>query len=149
MKVIVAGMVIAFSSFHLAFGSTPAQCLAGMRKALVEGHFTGPLVCSRENSTFVLAGRTAGDKFAIYDYRYRFRPSGANVMHGGQKILVFQGKRYIGQYALSPPPYTFVTMNGTHVVLETRGTREKVSLDFSKNPPREVLINGEVEVFYR
>jgi hypothetical protein len=120
-----------------------------MRDALVEGHFTGPLVCSPRDATFVLAGKTAGDKFSVFDYRYRFRPPGGKVMHGGQKVVVFQGSSYIGQFALSPPPYATVIVDGTRVLLEIKDTGQKVSLDFSTGPPRELLINGEAEVFFR
>lgn len=70
-------------------------------------------------------------------------------MHGGQKIVVFQRGRYIGQYALSPPPYLNLTVNGTQVVLKERGAEEQYLLDFSQGPPKEALINGDVAVFSR
>ena len=70
-------------------------------------------------------------------------------MHGGQKLVVFQHGKYIGQYPLSPPPYTGVTLDKMNVILEIKETKEKIVVDFSSNPPKEVLINGEVEVFSR
>ena len=70
-------------------------------------------------------------------------------MHGGQRVVVFRGKKYVGQYMLSPGPYTTVRVEGTRVVLQVEGTREKVTLDFSKKPPEEVYINGETEGFGR
>lgn len=140
---------MALFSLSPALSATPAPCLAGMRKALVEGRFTGPLVCSQENATFVLAGRTTGDKFSVYDYRYRFRPPAGNVMHGGQKVVVFQGARYIGQYALSPPPYATVSVSGAEVVLKYEDGKGNASLEFSRQPPKKVLVNGEVAVFLR
>lgn len=70
-------------------------------------------------------------------------------MHGGQKLLVFSGRKYVGQYALSPPPYATATVKGMRVILQVDGTRETVTLDFSRRPPRDVFINGETEEFYR
>ena len=124
--------------------------MAGLRGALIEGHFTGPLVCSGKDATFVLAGRTTGDKFAIYDYRYRYDPpGGGNVTHGGQKIVVFRGTSYVGQYALSPPPYDTVRVRGTNVTIQSHETGQIVRVDFSDNPPREVVVDGEPLAFFR
>ncbi len=128
---------------------SPKQCLGGMKNALIAGHFTGPLVCKEGSATFYLAGRTTGGRYSIYDYRYRYLPNKGNTVHGGQKIVIFVGKRYIGQYALSPPPYVSVSVHGTRVFLEIESTGEKAKLDFSKGPPKKVLINGEIETLYR
>lgn len=149
MRIWAAILIVASWPLGMGMAKPAAECLAGFRGALIEGHFTGPLVCSASDATLVLVGRTAGYRFSIYDYRYRYLPPGGNVMHGGQKIVVFQGIRYVGQYALSPPPYTTVSVNGTHVVFQSRDTQETVRLDFSKNPPREVVIDGESHRFYR
>lgn len=144
---LVAG-VVASGAAMAAPASEPLSCLSGFRSSLVRGHFTGPLVCSGKDATFLLVGRTAGDIFSIYDYRYRYLPAGGSVMHGGQKLIVFHGKVYVGQYALSPPPYVTVTVNGSKVVLKTRG-RKQVKLDFSRKPPGQIMIGGEVETFSR
>ncbi|EGF90907.1 hypothetical protein ABI_23190 [Asticcacaulis biprosthecium C19] len=106
-------------------------------------------MCSQENATFVLAGRTTGGKFSVYDYRYRYLPAEGEVMHGGQKVVIFQGNKYIGQYTLSPPPYTAISVDGKHVILDSIDTKERVSLDLTKEPPREVWVNGEMAVFFR
>jgi hypothetical protein len=147
-SVVLASMVVS-SSMVLASDQTPPLCLAGMRAALVHGHFTGPIVCSRKNATFVLVGRTAGDKFSIYDYRYRYLPAGGNVMHGGQKLMVFRDRSYLGQYALSPPPYIIVAVKDTHVSLRASGASRGVTLDFSREPPSRILVGGEMETFIR
>jgi len=146
---VLAASVVWSSAAVSASDQGPLRCLAGMRAALIRGRFSGVIVCSKKNATFTLVGRTTGDKFSIYDYRYRFLPAGGDVMHGGQRVVVFRGSTYVGQYTMSPPPYVIVTMNGTHVVLQPTDTREKVELDFSVQPPGEILVNGEIETFYR
>lgn len=148
-SVLLAAGVVGSCGTVSASNQTPLPCITGMRDALVKGHFTGPLVCSKKDATFVLVGRTAGDKFSIYDYRYRYLPTGGSVMHGGQKVIVFHDKTYVGQYAFSPPPYIIVTVNGTHVSLQTTGISKKIQMDLSREPPGQILINGEVETFGR
>jgi hypothetical protein len=70
-------------------------------------------------------------------------------MHGGQRLVIFRGDRYVGQYHLSPPPYVTVTLNGSRVVLRTPGTSRNVEVDLSSAPPKKILVNGEVETLYR
>lgn len=149
MKFPIAILALATSTSLSDANGGPVLCMSGMQNALAEGHFTGPIVCSQSDATFVLAGHTAGQKFAIYDYRYKFRPSGGSATHGGQRLVVFQGGRYIGQYVLSPPPYAVLSVHGTNVVVETGTSRETVLLDFSGMPPKEVIIDGEVVVVFR
>ena len=150
MRIKAAILIVASWPLSLAATRPPSDCLAGLREALVEGHFTGPLVCSGTDATFVLVGRTAGNGFSIYDYRYKYDPpGGGNVLHGGQKIVVFRGNRYVGQYALSPPPYDAAYVHGTNVVLQSSETRQSVRLDFSRKPPSEVYLDGERLTFYR
>lgn len=146
--VVLAAVVVASGATALASDERPLPCLAGMRTALVQGHFTGPIVCSRKDASFILVGRTAGNKFSVYDYRYRFLPVRGNVMHGGQKMVVFRNNVYVGQYSFSPPPFITLTVNGTHVSLKTAGT-PKVELDLTHAPPSHILFDGEVETFSR
>ncbi|NIJ63434.1 hypothetical protein FHR20_000365 [Sphingomonas leidyi] len=124
------------------------SCFGGMRSALVRGGFSGPLICSRGDATFSLAGQTKGHKYSIYDYRYRFLPANGNVRHGGQRIIVFRGTAYAGQYMIATPPYTSMSVNGTRVVFQTAGA-PRVQIDFSRGPPNEILVNGEVARFFR
>ncbi|MDQ1158929.1 hypothetical protein QE385_003256 [Sphingomonas sp. SORGH_AS 950] len=123
-------------------------CLAATAAALAAGRFTGPLVCSRKHATFVLAGRTRGAQFTIFDYRYRYLPDGGNVMHGGQKIVVFRRDKYVGQYALSPPPYAGVTVKGAQVRIRIGESPKITTLDFSRAPPQQALLDGYVVVFH-
>jgi hypothetical protein len=140
--------VIASGAATSAKELTPPKCFDGRRPALVQGRFSGPLICSKRNATFRLVGHITRQKLTVYDYRYRFLPAHGNVMHGDQRMLVFRGSTYIGQYALATPPYTAVTVNGRTVVLRTPG-EAKAILDFSGAPPKEILVNGEVEAFFR
>ena len=133
----------------LAAKSPRLQCRADIRHALNAGHFSGVMFCSEENSyaSLVLVGRTAGGRFSIYDYRYRFLPHPGGVYHGGQRLLVFRGKKYLGHYMLSGRPLATVTVKGTRVLLSGLEPPGKVQLDFPRTPPREVLVNGELDTF--
>ena len=123
------------------------DCLAGKTQALLHGHFSGPIVCSPSGATFRLVGTPNG--YAIYDYRYRFLPyEGATVMHGGQRLLVFHGGEYVGQYSMSPPPDTTITVSGSYVLLSKRGAGS-VTVDFSMGPPSKIHFDGETEGLHR
>jgi hypothetical protein len=130
----------------IAGAADDPKCLA-MQKAMVEGHFSaGSLICSKEDAQL---GMTAGsERYSIYDYRYRFLPSGGQVLHGGQRLLVFRGHDYIGQYSMSPPPYAAVTVRGSYLVLSKEGA-ETVMVDFSMGPPASLYFDGETEGFGR
>ena len=129
--------------------AAPTACLAGKRLSLTQGHFSGPLVCSHRDASFRFVGKTAGTGFFIYDYRYRFLPSGGHVMHGGQRIVFFHGENYAGQYALAVPPYSTVTVDGSHAFIKTLRTGQTVDLSCSRKPPRRILVNGEIDSFFR
>jgi len=116
-----------------------------MRDALAEGHFSGEMFCSGEDVSFVLVGRTTGSGYAIYDFRYRFLPHPGGVYHDGQRLLVFRGEKYVGQYVLQPR--VAVTVQGTRVMLRGDEDRDTVELDFSTEPPGRILVNGEWEEF--
>ena len=154
-----AAIAIALVLAHAAAAGDPAGCLAGRKQALLDGHFTGPIVCSEANATFRLIGTTKGYGYTIYDYRYSYFPyQGAPVMHGGQKIVIFHDKVYIGQYALSPPPFIDAEVRGSFLSLKVDSSASMVGVDrdstaaevdFSHGPPASVFINGETEDFYR
>lgn len=126
-----------------------SECLLGLRESLIEGGFSGPLVCSKSDATFELVGRTSEDRYAIYDYRYRYLPQNGNVMHGGQKIIVFQDRRYVGQYSLSPPPYESISVWSMRVIVHSQDNKRLYYLDFTNGPPREAFIDDEILSFYR
>jgi hypothetical protein len=92
-----------------------------------------------------LAGRTTGSRYSIYNYHYRLLPHPGGAIHGGQRLIVFQGKRYVGNYMLLPE--VSVAVRGTQVLLKGDDDREAVRLDFSRMPPSRILVNGEAQTF--
>jgi len=70
-------------------------------------------------------------------------------MHGDERLVVFKHGRYIGQYALSPPPVSTVTVHGTKVIVTNKEGRERNVLDFSKGPPKRAFLDGYEETFSR
>ncbi len=150
MRTKTAILIFAACLPGMVAGKAPAACMAGLQTALIEGHFTGPIVCNKNDATFDLVGRTAGKKYSIYDYRYRYDPSGgSHVMHGGQKLIIFRGERYVGQYALSPPPYVTARVRGSQLVLEFRDTGQRLELNFSKSPPKRIISRDGWFEFYQ
>jgi len=123
------------------------HCLEEMQRAAAAGKVSGSNVCDGGRTTFRLIGRIAGVGYRVFDYRYRFMA--ANVMHGGQRIIIFRGGKYVGQYPLATPPLTNMTVRGPHLVLSTPGAGRKVRLNLSHALPRRILVNGEVEQLYR
>jgi len=108
------------------------------------------IFCSPKNVAFILVGRTIGSGYSIYNYRYRILTNlVTGVWHGGQRLVVFRGNRYVGQYKLNTPPFVAIGVKGSHVVLRSSETPRNVSPDFSREPPRQILVNGEVEDFFR
>jgi hypothetical protein len=126
---------------HLAVHAPPRLCLEAERAS------HGAVFCTPKYVSFVLVGRTAGSNYSIYDYHYRFLTHREGVMHGGQRLIVFQGRRYVGNYMLQPE--VSVTVRGTKVVLKGEDDKEAVRFDFSRRPPRQILVNGEVETLDR
>ena len=136
-------MVLLFIAFAqgLASHRSHVLCLTAERAS------HGVVFCSPKNASFTLAGRTTGRKYSIYDYRYRFLPRPGGAVHGGQRLIVFRGKSYVGNYMLSPRVSMIV--RGTRVVLKGDQDGEAVRVDFSSAPPSQILVNGEVATFDR
>lgn len=147
MKAAIRIVFIASLPIVLTAGERQKACMSGMRKALIEGHFTGELVCSKKYATFELIGKTAGRGFSIYNYIYSYKHKDMNTAHGGQKMVIFLGSKYYGQYMLLPE--VTIAVQGKYVVLQGDDVRDKVALDFSRKPPGKILVNGEPETFYR
>ena len=62
-------LTIAFAPVLATVKGEPLLCQSSTRKALIEGNFSGPLICSRTDVSFVFIGRTSENDFTIYDYR--------------------------------------------------------------------------------
>ncbi|MBW8910966.1 MAG: hypothetical protein JF564_03520 [Sphingomonas sp.] len=146
MRSIIAAivtMIVLFSS-TVAHASTK-QCLAKRRAA----GFSGKEWLCNKTSTFRFVGRISRSGYEIYDYRYRFLPHAGGAMHGGQRIKIFRGGKYIGEYPLSPPPVVNIAVRGARLILSTDDADRKVELNLSKGLPARILVNGEVEDFAR
>src|SRR5260221_8503503 len=124
---------------RLAVHAPPGLCLEAERAS------RGTVFCTPNYVSFVLVGRTAGSRYSIYDYHYRFLTGRGLVMHGGHRLIVFRGNQYLGQYSLDPQ--VTVAVSGTKVVLKGDEDRKAVRLDFSRKPPSRILVNGEEEWF--
>ena len=123
------------------------DCLSGKREAFVTGGFSGLLECSGEDVTLNFVG-TTGSGYTVYDYRYRVMS--AAVMHGGQRLVIFKGAAYVGQYALSPPPYSTASVRGSDVHVRTdKPSAEDTVLDFSNGAPSQAFLDGQVVDLYR
>jgi hypothetical protein len=122
---------------HLAVHAPPRLCLEAERAS------QGVVFCTPKYVSFVLVGRTTGSNYSIYNYHYRFLTHREGVMHGGQRLIVFRGNKYVGNYMLLPE--VTVAVSGTKVVLKGDQDRKAIRLDFSAKPPKRILINGEVE----
>ena len=108
------------------------------------------IFCSPKNVAFILAGRTTGSGYSIYNYHYRMLTNpDTGVWRGGQRLIVFRGNRYVGQYKLNTPPFVAIRVKGSYVVLRSTEAPRNVSLDFSRKPPRQIQVNGEDEDFFR
>jgi hypothetical protein len=139
-------MIFACSLADAAMASDAAGCLGGKRQALLDGHFTGPIVCSAADATFQRVGTTQGYGYTIYDYR--FLANDGTTAYWGQKVVIFHGSMYIGQYDLSPPPFAEMLVNEARLVLGV-DEDDEVSLELSSVPPAEVYLNGKTEHFHR
>ena len=142
--------------FFLALDTSSAEmpstspCLDGKMSALKQGGFSGPLLCDGKGVTFRFVGKLNADTtYLIYDYRYRFKPVDGMVYHGGQKLIVFDitGK-YLGQYALTPPPNFELTVVGDQVKVRVKGVY-KGAIEFIGGPAPNAHIDDEKIMFYK
>lgn len=151
MRKIIAILICAAAALQVnpSIAKTSSDCMLGMRQYLVEGQFSGPIVCSKSNASFKFLGKINRARYSIFEYKYRFRPRTGSVMHGGHKIIVFEGRRYIGQFSLSPPPYNFVSLSNFEIIVRGKDKKSEYIVDFSKGPPNKVFIDGELIEFYQ
>lgn len=127
------------------------QCLDGREAALKAGGFSGRLLCSSKDASFKFAGtlHEANRSYIVYSYRYRFLAVAGGVMHGGHRVIIFtpEGK-YLGQYALTPPPPFDVVINHSSIVISAEG-QLKGTIPFKNGPPPSALVDGEPVAFFK
>ena len=138
--------IFACSLAGAAVASDAGGCLAGRKQALIDGHFTGPIICSAVDATFERIGTTQGYGYTIYDYRFLAKDE--TTAFWGQKVVIFHGSLYIGQYDLSPPPFAEMSVNDAQLILGA-DEDDEVRLELSSLPPAQMYLNGRMERFHR
>ena len=97
------------------------HCILPYVTVLSEGGFSGMASCDAGSFDAAEVGEItiAGRSFQIVDYRYRTRPVPGGSPRGGQRILIVEnGKRYVGQYALGTPPFHRIWVQGSSVHID-------------------------------
>lgn len=146
-KTMIAAILLMCSTLDGCQSGAASDCLSGRREALTTGGFSGLLECSGEDVTLNFVGTTETG-YTIYDYRYR--AVAAAVMHGGQRLVIFRGSTYVGQYALSPPPYSTAVVLGSDIhVRGDEPSSEEAVLNFSNGVPSHAFLAGHVVDLYR
>jgi hypothetical protein len=112
--------------------------------------FSGISSCSKDffQTENIGSIAVAGNTYTIIDYRYRSAPGPGGSVHGGQRILVIEdGQKYLGQYALSTPPFYRISVGGVAVHLDSPEDGAS-TINFEKGgPPLEAqLPEGPVEL---
>lgn len=138
-----------------AIGSAKAApCLNGLKRALIAGHFSGSVDCGRDHLTVREIGRVRirERKFIVYDYTYKLRPACEGcAIHGGQRILIFDRGRYLGQYQTN---FARVSMSGGKLIFrpsemfEQRAQTSVVKITY-RGVPKRILADGEDVSFFR
>ncbi|WP_395392133.1 hypothetical protein WBP07_14595 [Novosphingobium sp. BL-8A] len=130
------------------------ECLKGLRPALIAGDFSGSVDCLHDSLSVRKIG-TLGVRereFTVYDYRYKLAPVCDDCsIHGGQRVLIFDRGRYLGQYK----PYKVrITVEQGRLWLWPIDEREAPQAPVKVVPsssgfPNEILVDGEVLSFFR
>ena len=127
-----------------------ARCMDGRQTELKAGGYSGPMICEGERASFRRVGTAhgAGRDYLVYDYRYQFSFEGGTVLYRGQRVLVLDASgRYLGQYALTPPPLLDVAIRGSAIAISVSGA-DKGSIDLRDGPPPVVTLNAERLKFF-
>src|SRR6476659_7411664 len=100
--------LVAFSASNLAAAQPSAPCLAGKRQSLTTGSLRDHLFAQARTPPSGWSAARAAIGFPSTTNATGFFRIQGGVMHGGQRLVIFRGDRYVGQYHLSPPPYVTV-----------------------------------------
>jgi hypothetical protein len=131
-----------------------APCLAGLKQALISGHFSGSVDCVHDRLSIREIGRVRvrERRFIIYDYTYKLRPvCDGCAIHGGQRILIFDRGRYLGQYKTD---LSRVSLNGSNLIFRPSGmfgqrAQTSVVRITYRGVPKRILADGEEVSFFR
>jgi hypothetical protein len=136
--------VLIFSTLCSAQAQDVDSCVLPYKSVLSRNGFTGLMDCSKGAILATEVGqiRMASQVYSIIDYRYRTAPSPGGSSHGGQRILVIENHRkYLGQYAMSPPPFLTIS------VRENRIFAGESEIKFAPGPPAKALVDGYLVSF--
>lgn len=147
----VLGIAVFFGATSLAHA---APCLNGLKSALIKGRFSGSVDCAHDQLEIKKVGqlRRGSHKFVIYDYRYSLASiCNGCAKHGGQRILLFDDRRYMGQYKSE---YVRLSLQGGRLVIwpdKVPGIRpDPVSVKITRRGfPEKILIAGEIIHFFQ
>ena len=129
----------------------PATCMDGRAAALRAGGYSGPVICEGEFASFRFVGMARGSRtnYLVYDYRYRFGFEGSTVLHGGQRLVILDAQgRYLGQYALTPPPVLGVAVHASAITVDVSGA-DQGTIDVKDGPPVVAMLDGESVRFFK
>lgn len=147
-------LVCGLAAWAATGNAEAASCLSGLKRALIFGHFSGPLDCGREHLTVREIGRVRirERKFIVYDYTYKLRPACEGcTIHGGQRILIFDRGRYLGQHKTD---FARVSMRGGNLIFRPSGMfglrrqTSVVKITYG-GVPKRILADGEDVSFFR
>jgi len=144
---VIVGLVLAFAGVAVAQtepkGSEINLCLPPYRTILAEGGFSGIGNCSGGTLRANEAGEItfAEESYEIIDCRYTTASGPGGSAHGGQRILIFEGrKKYVGQYALGTPPFHRVWVQGNSVYIDVSASEgNKIKFD-ERGPPQNAYL---------
>lgn len=131
-----------------------APCLGELKRALIAGGFSGSVDCAHDRLSVREIGRVhiRERRFIVYDYTYKLRPvCDGCAVHGGQRILIFDRRRYLGQYKTD---FARVSLDGDKIIfrpslkLGSRVQTYVVRVTY-RGVPKRVFADGEMVSFFR
>lgn len=126
--------------------------MGGLTSVLEASGFSGSTDCNRDELAIRYVGevRKLGRAYNIYANRYSLRPACAEcAVHGGQRIIVMENGRYIGQYRSD---FLDVSIRNSELVfLRTdMSGAQPVTVQFSaEGPPARQWDGGEVLLLFK
>jgi hypothetical protein len=128
------------------------SCFGEIGPILSAGGYSGDLNCDSIQVEISKVGTItiSSNAYAVYDLRYRTIHSAGMVVHGGQRIIVIlNGKTYLGQYSLSPPPLHKVTIEGNSIFIDVPPQNgNKITIGKS-GPPVSAFLDQDEANFYK
>ena len=150
----LSALVLWPSSDAFSRAQRRTDCLLGLAPALITGSFSGSTDCKNDQLKVRKLGsvQRSGDRYTVYDYRYRLRPPCREcAIHGGQRIIFMKNARYLGQYGVLMYNAR-ATLRGDKLILTPEsdiGVGQPVTLHLTADgPPRRGWFDGEaLELF--